>query len=71
MTDLKDDLAALRLEREPERPARRWVVWIAVLVIAAVAVVAAWRWVTRAQPLEVQTATVAERAAGLPASSWK
>src|SRR5918993_643036 len=68
MTDLKDDLAALRLEREPERPARRWVVWIAVLVIAAVAVVAAWRWVTRAQPLEVQTATVAERAVGAQAA---
>lgn len=67
MTDLKDDLAALRLEREPDRPARRWAVWVAVLVITAAAAAAAWSWITREQPVEVQTATVTERAAGTQA----
>jgi len=34
MADLKDDLAALRIEREPDRPrAMRWVFWIALIVL--------------------------------------
>jgi HlyD family secretion protein len=68
MADLKDDLAALRIEREPERLARRWPMWLAILVIAGLGGAAAWRWMTGDQPLEVETAMVTERAAGTQAA---
>jgi len=68
MSDLKDDLAALRLEREPDRPARRWIAWVVLLAVAALAGVAGWRWVTRERPIEVETAIVSERAAGAQAA---
>jgi RND family efflux transporter MFP subunit len=69
MTDLKQDLAALRIEREPDRQsAARWIVWVGALVVLATAGVAAWRWVTRERPVEVQAATVTERAAGTQAA---
>ena len=67
MTDLKDDLAALHIEREPQRPAHRWIPWLVLLIIVAAGGAAAWRWIGRARPIEVQTATVAERAAGTQA----
>ena len=42
MTDLKDELAALRIEREPERPAAgRWVGWLLVLLVVGGAAAAA------------------------------
>jgi len=68
MPDLKDDLAALRLEREPDRPGRRWIAWVVLLAVAALAGVAGWRWFTRERPIEVETATVSERAAGTQAA---
>jgi RND family efflux transporter MFP subunit len=68
MSDLKQDLAALRLDREPERPRRRWVAWLIVLVLLAGAGAGAWAWATREQPIEVQTAVVTERAAGTQAA---
>jgi RND family efflux transporter MFP subunit len=68
MPDLKDDLAALRIEREPERPARRWVAWLVLLLVIAAAGAAAWRWLAREQPIEVETATVSQRAAGTQAA---
>ena len=68
MTDLKDDLAALHIEREPQRPAHRWIPWLVLLIIVAAGGAAAWRWIGRARPIEVQTATVAERAAGTQAA---
>jgi RND family efflux transporter MFP subunit len=68
MPDRKDDLAALRIEREPERPARRSAVWLVVLVVIAVGGFGAWRWATRERPIEVETATVSERAAGTQAA---
>jgi RND family efflux transporter MFP subunit len=69
MTDLKQDLAALRIEREPDRrSAARWIVWVGAFVVLATAGVAAWRWATRERPVEVQTATVTERAAGTQAA---
>jgi RND family efflux transporter MFP subunit len=68
MPDLKDDLAALRLEREPDRPARRWIAWVVLLAVAALAGVAGWRWFTRERPIEVETAVVSERAAGTQAA---
>jgi RND family efflux transporter MFP subunit len=65
MTDLKHDLAALRIAREPERPgAGRWILWIGLLVLLSVGGFAGWRWFTRERPIEVQVATVSMRAAG-------
>jgi HlyD family secretion protein len=69
VTDLRQDLAALRIKREPDRPgAGRWVGWILAVVVVATAAVAGWRWMTRAQPVEVQVAAVTERAAGTQAA---
>ena len=69
MTDLKDDLAALRLDREPvTQPRRRWIGW-AVLAILLMAVGgAAWWWLSRERPIEVEIATVSSRQAGTQAA---
>ena len=64
-----EDLGALKIEREPEtRPMGRWVRWVILLVIVAGASAAAWKYVTRERPLEVEVATVSERAAGTQAA---
>jgi HlyD family secretion protein len=69
MSDLKNDLAALRIERAPERSgAGRWLAWVVVLLILGGAGVGAWKWVTREQPIDVQTAGVTTRAAGAQAA---
>jgi RND family efflux transporter MFP subunit len=70
MSDLKQDLAALRLEREPVRPPSggRWIGWVVTLVLLAGAGLGAYKWFTREVPLEVQTAVVSERAAGAQAA---
>lgn len=68
MPELKDDLAALRIEREPDRPGRRWVVWLILLIVAGGSGFAVWRWVVRERPVEVETATVSARAAGTQAA---
>jgi len=69
VTDLKQDLAALRIEREPDRPGvARWTAWIVVLVFVGGAGVGAWKWATRQRPIEVQVAVVTERAAGTQAA---
>src|SRR6187431_2301273 len=64
-----EDLAALKIEREPEsKPMGRWVRWVVLLVILAGGSAAAWKYVTRERPLEVEVATVSERAAGTQAA---
>jgi HlyD family secretion protein len=64
-----DDLSALKIEREPLRTGgSRWVKWIALLVVLATAGFAGWRWITRERPIEVEVASVTERAAGTQAS---
>ena len=68
MPNLKDELSALRIEREPDRPGRRWVVWLVLLIVAGAGGFAAWRWLVRERPIEVQTVTVSERAAGTQAT---
>jgi RND family efflux transporter MFP subunit len=69
MNDLTKDLAALRIEREPERTGvARWIVWTGLLVLLAALGLAGWRWATRERPLEVQVATVSVRAAGTQAA---
>jgi RND family efflux transporter MFP subunit len=67
MPDLKDDLAALRIERQPER-SRRWVGWLVALVLLGAAGGGAWMWATRERPIEVEAAAVTQRAAGSQAA---
>jgi HlyD family secretion protein len=69
VTDLKQDLAALRIEREPERSGvGRWVGWAVVLLMLAAAAGGAWVWFTRERPIEVAVATVTERPVGTQAA---
>jgi len=70
VTELKDELAALKIEREPaERgSAGRWIGWIVLLILLGAGGAYGWKWFTRERPLEVQALTVTQRAAGTQAS---
>jgi RND family efflux transporter MFP subunit len=68
LPELNGDLAALRLERPPSRRTGRWVRFLVLVTVAGTGALAAWRWSTRAQALEVETAVVSERAAGARAA---
>ena len=64
-----DDLSALKIEREPlNTGGGRWVKWVVLLVFLGGASVAAFTWLSRERPIEVEVATVTERAAGTSAS---
>jgi len=65
---LREDLAALRIDRQPDRPPRRWIAWLAVLIVVCAAAIGLWTWLTRERPIQVETATVSERAAGSQAA---
>ncbi|MFO7303645.1 MAG: efflux RND transporter periplasmic adaptor subunit [Acidobacteriota bacterium] len=68
MSDLHADLAALRIDRGPERQPRRSVRWaVAAVVVATVAAVAAW-WGLREPVVEVRVAAVSGRQAGTAAA---
>jgi RND family efflux transporter MFP subunit len=65
MSELKDDLASLRIEREPDGPGRgRWIGWVVAVAILLGGAAFGWQWFTRERPIEVQVATVTVRAAG-------
>jgi HlyD family secretion protein len=68
MPTLKDELAALKIERPPERQSRPWVKWVIVLVVLGAGGAAAARYASRPRPVEVETAAVTQRAAGVQAS---
>ena len=69
MSDRIDDLSALRIEREPLNTSRgRWGKWLVLLILAAAAGGGGWYWLNRERPVEVEIATVSERAAGTQAS---
>jgi RND family efflux transporter MFP subunit len=69
MSDLKRDLDALRIEREPERRGlSRWIIWTGVVVVLAAIAFGGWRWITRERPFEVQVTTVTMRPAGAQAA---
>jgi HlyD family secretion protein len=69
MSDLKEDLAALRIERAPSGPgAGRWITWIVTVAVLGGAGLWGYRWLTREQPLEVQVASASMRAAGAEAA---
>jgi HlyD family secretion protein len=68
--DLKEELAALRIERAPMAPSggRRWVKWLVITVLLAGVGFAGWSWMNRERPIEVEVASVSERAAGAQAA---
>ncbi len=69
MTELKDDLAALRIERQPEsRVSFAWVKWVVLLALIGGASAAGYAYFTRERPLQVDVASVTERAAGTQAA---
>jgi RND family efflux transporter MFP subunit len=69
MADLKDDLASLRLEREPDSTGnRRWVGWLLLAIFLVAAGGGGWWWMTRERPIEVETAVVSVRQAGTQAA---
>ncbi len=69
MSDLKDDLAALRLDRDPVAHRNRgWVGWLVLAVAVCAGGFGAWWWFSRERPVEVQAATVALRQAGAQAA---
>lgn len=69
MNETSDDLSALRIEREPLRTGgRRWTGWLVVLFLLAGGSAGAWYWTNRERPIQVEVATVTERAAGTQAS---
>jgi RND family efflux transporter MFP subunit len=64
-----DDLSALKIEREPlNAGGGRWVKWVILFVVVGAAGAGAYRWFTRERPIEVEVASVTERAAGASAS---
>jgi RND family efflux transporter MFP subunit len=69
MTDLKDDLAALRIERAAEtNGGRRWMVWCVASGLLVAIAAGIWLWLHRERPLEVQAAAVTSRASGVQAA---
>jgi RND family efflux transporter MFP subunit len=68
MATLKDELAALKIERPPEPTARPWIKWLVLFVIVGVTALGAFRYASRPRPLEVETTAVTARAAGAQAA---
>jgi len=69
VTDLKSDLDALRIQREPERRDRgRWIIWTGLIIVLAALGFGGWRWITRERPIEVQATTVTMRPVGTQAA---
>ena len=68
MATLKDELAALKIERPPEPKAKPWIKWVVLLILLGAGGLSAFRYASRPRPVEVETAAVATRAAGTQAA---
>ena len=69
MTELQDDLAALRIDREPDdQSPSRWLPWLLFLLLVAGVAAGGWWWATRERPVTVQVAAVTSRGAGTQAA---
>jgi RND family efflux transporter MFP subunit len=69
MSSLNEDLAALRIAREPDRSGLiRAAGWVIVLLLLAGAAGGGWVWATRERPPQVEVALVTERAVGTQAA---
>ncbi len=64
MANLKDELAALKIERPAEPRDRPWLKWVVVLLVLGLAGFGGWRYASRPRPVQVETAAVTQRAAG-------
>jgi RND family efflux transporter MFP subunit len=64
VADLKDELAALRIERAPDTAGTRWVQWLAVLLLLGATAAAVWFWAFRETPTVVEAAEVQVRPGG-------
>jgi len=69
VSDLKEDLAALRIERAPE-PGNtgKIVMWVLVVLILGGGAYGGYKFFTREKPFEVEVASVTQRAAGTQAA---
>ena len=70
MSDLNDDLSALKIDRQKDVPAtrRRLVLWTVAIVCLAAGAAAIWSWFQRERPVAVQVGQVTARAAGTQAA---
>ncbi len=68
MATLKDELAALKIERPPEPSAKPWIKWAVLLILLAAGALGAFRYASRPKPVEVETAAVTARAVGTQAA---
>src|SRR5690606_19696446 len=68
VSDLKTDLASLRLENQPERSRKGLWILLGVVIVALGGAALAWRSVTAAVPVSVVTPTV-ERSGSAPAGT--
>ena len=69
MTELKDDLAALRIDRGPVRETNyAWITWVIVIALLAGGGYGGYRWLTRERPIDVEVGTVSVRAVGTQAA---
>ncbi len=67
-SDPIDDLSALRIERAPLPTGRSWGRWVFLALLLAAVGGGAWWWTHRVVPIEVEAASVTQRAAGAQAS---
>lgn len=68
MANLKDELAALKIERPAGPAPKPWLKWVVLLLVLAAGGFAAARYAARPRPVTVETAGVTQRAAGTQAA---
>ena len=64
MANLKDDLAALKIEHSDRGGGARTGVWVTVIVLVALVGVGGWYWASKLQAAEVKVAPVMAKSAG-------